>query len=73
MWIWVIIGVGIGATIHGWITADFFATHAGADNPLGVPLATILGVPRYANSGGVVPIGEALWAKGMPLGTVMPS
>ncbi|QCX47288.1 permease [Arcanobacterium haemolyticum] len=71
VWIWVIVGVGIGAAIHSWIPADFFATYVGPDNPLGVPLATILGVPLYANGGGVVPIGEALWAKGMPLGTVM--
>lgn len=80
IWKWVILGVGIGAAIHGWVPADFFARYAGADNPLAVPLATVLGVPLYANGGGsgahrngggVVPIGEALWSKGMPLGTVM--
>ncbi len=71
IWIWVIVGVGIGAGIHGWIPADFFSTHIGTNTPLGVPLATLLGVPLYANGGGVVPIGETLWSKGMPLGTVM--
>ncbi|MDP9801677.1 uncharacterized membrane protein YraQ (UPF0718 family) [Arcanobacterium wilhelmae] len=71
VWLWVIVGVAIGAAIHGWVPADFFAGYLGADNPLGVPLATILGVPLYVNGGGVVPIGEALWAKGLPLGTVM--
>ncbi|QOR47162.1 permease [Trueperella pecoris] len=71
VWMWVLLGVGIGAAIHGWVPADFFARHVGPDNPFGVPLATLIGVPLYANGGGVVPIGEALWAKGMPLGTVM--
>lgn len=71
VWKWVIVGVGIGAVIHGWVPADFFARYVGADNPLGVPLATLFGIPLYVNGGGVVPIGEALWAKGMPLGTVM--
>lgn len=71
VWLWVIAGVGVGAAIHGWVPADFFLTYAGADNPLAVPLATILGVPLYVNGGGIVPIGEALWSKGMPVGTVM--
>lgn len=74
VWKWVIVGVAIGAAIHGWVPADFFARYAGgADNPFGVPLATLFGVPLYVNGGGVVPpIGEALWAKGTPpLGTVM--
>ncbi|MEZ5154297.1 permease [Rhodococcus zopfii] len=71
VWKWVIVGVAIGAAIHGWVPADFFARYAGADNLFGVPLATLFGVPLYVNGGGVVPIGEALWAKGTPLGTVM--
>lgn len=71
VWKWVILGVAIGAGIHGWIPEDFFARFAGADNPFAVPIATLAGIPLYANGGGVVPIGEALWAKGLPLGTVM--
>lgn len=71
VWLWVVLGVAIGAAIHGWVPADFFARYAGADNPLAVPLATLMGVPLYANGGGIVPVGEALWAKGLPLGTVM--
>lgn len=71
VWIWVIVGVAVGAAIHGWVPTDFFTTHAGIDNPLAVPLAALVGVPLYVNGGGVVPIGEALWAKGLPLGTVM--
>ena len=71
VWKWVLIGVAIGAAIHGWVPTDFFATYAGADNPLAVPVAVLAGLPLYVNGGGVVPIGEALWSKGMPLGTVM--
>ena len=64
-------GVGLGAAIHGWVPADFFAEYAGSDNPLAVPLATLAGIPLYANAAGVVPLAEALWAKGVALGTVM--
>lgn len=71
VWKWVVVGVAIGAAIHGWVPADFFAAFAGADNPLAVPLVTLAAVPLYVNGGGVVPIGEALWSKGLPLGTVM--
>ena len=71
VWLWVLAGVGIGAAIHGWVPEDFFLRFAGPDNPLAVLVATLAGVPLYANGAGVVPIGEALWAKGMSLGTVM--
>ena len=71
VWAWVVVGVAIGAAIHGWVPADFFSRFAGESNLLAVPLAALLGVPLYVNGAGVVPIGEALWAKGVPLGTVM--
>lgn len=71
VWTWVLGGVAIGAAIHGWVPEDLFATYAGADNPLAVVVATLAGVPLYVNGAGVVPIAEALWSKGMPLGTVM--
>ena len=71
VWRWVLLGVGIGALIHGWVPADFFVRFAGPDNPFAVLVATVAGVPLYVNGAGVVPIGEALWAKGMSLGTVM--
>lgn len=71
VWRWVLVSIAIGAGIHGWVPADFFADHAGPDNPLAVPLATVLGVPLYSNAAGVIPLAEALWAKGMGLGTVM--
>ena len=71
IWKWILLGVGIGAAIHGWVPAEFFATWAGPDNPLAVPLVTLAAIPLYVNGAGVVPIAEALWAKGMSLGTVM--
>lgn len=71
VWKWVLVGVAIGAAIHGWVPAQFFADVAGADNPLAVPVVTLAGMPFYVNGAGVVPIAEALWSKGMPLGTVM--
>lgn len=71
VWRWVLLGVGIGAAIHGWVPADFFAEYAGPDNPFAVAVVTLVGVPLYVNGAGVVPIAEALWAKGMSLGTVM--
>lgn len=71
VWAWVLVGVAIGAAIHGWVPADFFARFAGADNPFAVPLVTLAAVPLYVNGAGVVPIAEALWSKGVALGTVM--
>ena len=71
VWLWVLLGVGIGAVIHGWVPADFFVRFAGPDNPFAVVVATLAGLPLYVNGAGVVPIAEALWAKGMSLGTVM--
>ncbi len=71
VWKWVLLGVGIGALIHGWVPEDFFVRYASADNPWGVVIAALAGVPLYVNGAGVVPIAEALWAKGVSLGTVM--
>ncbi len=71
VWKWILVGVGVGAFIHGWVPTEFFATYAGPDNPFAVVLATLAGVPLYANAAGVIPIAEALWNKGMALGTVM--
>ncbi len=71
VWKWVIVGVGIGALIHGWIPTEFFATYAGPDNPFALILAVIIGVPLYFNAAGVIPIVAELWDKGMAIGTVM--
>ncbi|MDP2622968.1 MAG: permease [Actinomycetota bacterium] len=69
IWPFVLAGVGIGAVIHGWAPEDFFARYAGADNPLAVPLAVVLGIPLYSNAAGAIPLVEALHAKGVALGT----
>lgn len=71
IWLYVVVAIAIGAAIHGWVPDGFFADYAGGDNPLSVLAATALGVPLYANPAGVVPLAEALHAKGASLGTVM--
>lgn len=71
VWLYVILGIGIGAIIHGYVPADLIIRWAGPNNPVAVPLATMIGVPLYANIAGVLPITEALVNKGMPLGTVL--
>ena len=71
VWPYVLVGVGLGAVIHGWVPADFFARYAASDNPIGLLVATVAGIPLYANAASVIPMAEALWAKGMALGTVM--
>ncbi len=71
VWLYVVLGIAIGAGIHGYVPTDFIVKYAGANNPLAVPIAVILGVPLYANIAGVMPITEALVNKGMPMGTVL--
>jgi uncharacterized membrane protein YraQ (UPF0718 family) len=71
VWLYVVIGIAIGAVIHGYVPADFIANWAGKNNPFAVPLAVVMGVPLYANIAGVLPITEALVSKGIPLGTVL--
>ena len=68
---YVLIGVGIGALIHNWIPEDFIVTAMGDNNPFGVVIATIAGVPMYADIFGTIPIAEALLAKGALLGVVL--
>ena len=65
------IGVGIGAVIHNWIPQDFIVQILGDNNPFGVILATIAGVPMYADIFGTIPIAEALLSKGVLLGVVL--
>ena len=68
---YVLIGVGIGAIIHNWIPEDFIVALLGDNNPFGVILATVAGVPMYADIFGTIPIAEALLAKGALLGVVL--
>lgn len=68
---YILIGVGIGAIIHNWIPENWVVAVLGNQNPLGVILATILGMPMYADIFGTIPIAESLLAKGAQLGTVL--
>ena len=68
---YILIGVEVGAVIHNWIPESWIRTVLGGRNPFGVILATILGIPMYADIFGVVPIAEALLSKGALLGTIL--
>ncbi|MEA4972460.1 MAG: permease [Candidatus Metalachnospira sp.] len=68
---YILIGVGIGAVIHNWIPQSWIETVLGSNNPFGVVLATLLGVPMYADIFGTIPVAEALLYKGAQLGTVL--
>jgi len=68
---YVIVGVGIGAVIHNWIPTSWILSILGSSNPFSVVLATLVGVPMYADIFGTIPIAEALWAKGVGLGTIL--
>jgi uncharacterized membrane protein YraQ (UPF0718 family) len=68
---YVIIGIGIGALMHGFIPTGFFEQYISRDNPLAVPIAVILAVPMYSNAAGVLPIVQVLVQKGIPLGTAI--
>lgn len=71
IWFYVLIGVGVGALIHGYVPSDFIASYAGADNPFAVIIAVIAGIPMYSNAAGVIPLIEVLTSKGMLLGTAL--
>ena len=68
---YVIIGIGIGAAMHGYVPEDFFTEFLSADKWFAVPLAVILAVPMYANAAGIVPVVQVFVAKGVPLGTAI--
>ncbi len=64
-------GIGIGAVIHGWVPESLFERYAGPDDLLAVPFAVLLGIPLYSNAAGVLPLVEALYAKGLGMGTLL--
>lgn len=68
---YILIGVAIGAVIHNWIPQEWIASMLGSENPLGVVLATVIGVPMYADIFGTIPVAEALLSKGAQLGTIL--
>ena len=71
VWPYIVAGVGLGALIHGFVPEDFMASFMGKDVWWAVPAAVVLGVPMYTNAAGVIPIVQALLAKGAALGTVL--
>lgn len=71
VWVYVLIGVGIGAVIHNWIPSDIIQKVIGQNNPFSVLLATVVGIPMYADIFGTIPIAEALFFKGVGVGTIL--
>lgn len=71
VWIYVVLGIAVGAGIHGWVPAGFLASIMGAEAWWSVPAAVLLGVPMYSNAAGIIPIVQALLGKGAALGTVL--
>ena len=68
---YILVGVGIGAVIHNWIPESWIEAVLGSNNPFGVILATLVGIPMYADIFGTIPVAEALLAKGAQLGTIL--
>ena len=71
VWIYVLLGIAVGAGIHGYVPENFMASLMGRDAWWAVPLAVLLGVPMYSNAAGIIPIVQALLGKGAALGTVL--
>lgn len=71
VWKWVIIGVGIGAALHGFVPDNWFAENMGAGEWWSVPVSVLVAIPLYSNVTGIIPIMESLLVKGLPLGTTM--
>ena len=68
---YILIGIAIGAIIHGYAPGDFLVNIAGENNPLAVPIAVLIGIPLYSNAAGMIPIMEVLTSKGMATGTAL--
>jgi len=71
VWKWVIIGVGVGAGLHGYVPDTFITDNLGSGQWWSVPIAVLIGIPLYSNATGIVPIVESLLGKGLPIGTTM--
>ena len=71
VWPYVLVGIGAGAWIHGYVPANFLAKYADAGKWYAVPLATLIGIPLYSNAAGIIPLVSALTEKGVSLGTVL--
>jgi hypothetical protein len=71
VWLYVLLGIGVGAGIHGYVPENFMASIMGKGAWWSVPLAVLIGVPMYSNAAGIIPIVQALLSKGAALGTVL--
>jgi hypothetical protein len=71
VWPYIVAGIAVGAAIHGWVPEDFMASVMGKNAWWSVPLAVLIGVPMYSNAAGILPVVEALLAKGAALGTAL--
>jgi len=71
IWPYLLVGISLGAAIHGWAPTDFFTTYANASNPLGVFVAVLIGIPLYSNAAGVMPLVQSLYGAGLPMGTLL--
>ncbi len=71
IWPYLLVGIGLGAVIHGWAPKDFFIQYAGPGSTFGVLVAVGIGIPLYSNAAGILPLVEALHDKGLPMGTLL--
>ena len=71
IWPYLLVGIGLGAVIHGWAPEDLFTRYAGPGNAFGVVVAVLIGIPLYSNAAGILPLVEALYDKGLPMGTLL--
>lgn len=71
IWPYLLVGIGVGAVLHGWAPQDLFVRWAGPSNPLAPVVAVVVGVPLYSNAAGILPVVEVLVDKGMAIGTAL--
>ncbi|HTZ18752.1 MAG TPA: permease [Dissulfurispiraceae bacterium] len=71
LWPYVVIGISLGAVVHGYIPTDLVVKYAGPGNPIAVLVAVLIGIPLYSNAAGMIPVVQALVGKGMAMGTVL--
>lgn len=71
VWPYILIGIGVGAFIHGYAPTDFLVKYAGSDKWYAVPVATLIGIPLYSNAAGIIPLVSTLTEKGVAMGTTL--
>ena len=71
IWMWVLVGIGVGALFHGFVPAGWVSENLGGDSWYTVPAAVVLGIPLYSNATGVIPVAEAMLGKGVAVGTTL--